>query len=220
MFTKFEENVSVHQSLANEPNIDNGLSAEELKKAWDKPAEELKKAFNNLIDEITEETAARQIGAIQLEESDDSEDTVQGKLGYLLKTIQGISQGQIPDGTITKAKLDSEYSGSLAEKNGVLQVGLNTEMVAGETLTQILAHRNFVVGTYQGNKTNTPIEVDLGFKPHCVVIFHHIAGNTITDLSVAFENFSIGVSITENGFKTKSSDKVTYNSTHGYIAFK
>jgi hypothetical protein len=35
-FTRFEKDVSVHQSLGDEPNADNGLSSEELKKKWDK----------------------------------------------------------------------------------------------------------------------------------------------------------------------------------------
>lgn len=220
MFTKFEEDVSVHQSLADEPNIDNGLSADGLKKLWDKPAEQLKEAFNNFIDEVTKETAASQIGATALEQSDTSEGNVQAKLLYLLSVIQGVSQGQIPDGTITKAKLDNSYSGILAEKNTFIQEGLNAEMVGGENLEQILAHKTFVTGVYNGSSAG--IQITLDFKPNTVIVFNTLQGSgvTISSISLAIEGFSSGISIRDDGFSASSSSAAASTGTHAYIAFK
>ena len=43
---KFNEDVSVHQTLGDEPNAENSLTADDLKRLFDKPAA-LIKAFIN-----------------------------------------------------------------------------------------------------------------------------------------------------------------------------
>ena len=48
MFTKITDNVEVHQTLPDTPN----LTTQELKKEWDKGCKIIKEAFNNLIDEL------------------------------------------------------------------------------------------------------------------------------------------------------------------------
>lgn len=45
----FDKNVSIHQSLGNEPNIDNSLTAEELKKKFDLGAELIKAYLNERV---------------------------------------------------------------------------------------------------------------------------------------------------------------------------
>lgn len=44
---KLTEDVSVHQTLGDEPNAENGLTADDLKKLFDKPAELIKAFLNN-----------------------------------------------------------------------------------------------------------------------------------------------------------------------------
>lgn len=48
MFKKITENVEIHQTLPDTPN----LTSEELKKEWDKGSKIIKQAFNELIDEL------------------------------------------------------------------------------------------------------------------------------------------------------------------------
>lgn len=48
MLTKITDNVEIHQTLPDTPN----LTTQELKKEWDKGCKIIKEAFNNLIDEL------------------------------------------------------------------------------------------------------------------------------------------------------------------------
>ena len=235
MFTKFEKDVSVHQSLANEPNADNGLSAEELKKKWDKPAEDLKQAFNNLIDEMWEKSGDTHIGSMPLVEGDTSGATVRDKLLYLLAAIQNVTLGQIPDGSVTKEKLDSNYTNTLAVKDGEIQSNLNTEKIGGKTLDE-LASYFMVTGSLTGTQT-----VNLGFTPRAVLINSGATryGNAVlsetqlvtTEKTTYYYSNSTGTStsgttlqIIENGFKfTKVSgmgDGSEYGTGYRYIAFR
>lgn len=58
-----------------------------------------------LLRALADSTAAGALGAAELFEGDDSEQTVQGKLLELRQEIEEISQGGIPDGSITTEKL-------------------------------------------------------------------------------------------------------------------
>ena len=237
MFTKFEKDVSVHQSLADEPNVDNGLSAEGLKKLWDRPAEELKAAFNKFIDEITDKSAARNIGAMPLVEGDTSGATVQDKLEYLLSAVQNVTLGQIPDGSVTKEKLDSNYTNTLAVKNGEMQSNLNAEKIGGKTLDELASY--FIV-TGGFNMSTTAQTINLGFTPRCVIINSGAAryGNAVLQSTqmVTTEkptyvydggNYATkpnSLEIVENGFKVQASDSMGdgagYGTGYRYIAIR
>ncbi len=242
MFTKFEKDVSVHQSLADEPNVDNGLSAEGLKKKWDKPAEDLKQAFNNLIDEMWEKTGDTHIGSMPLVEGDTSGATVRDKLLYLLAAIQNVTLGQIPDGSVTKEKLDSNYTNTLAVKNGEIQPNLNTEKIGGKTLDE-LASYFMVTGSFSFSANEQTIS--LGFTPRCIITNSGATryGSTVLESTqmVTTErpkyvydggNYTTPgyIEIVENGFKFKGSvdnnkeltmgDAVEYGTGYRYIAFR
>ena len=151
MFTKFEENVSVHQSLADEPNIDNGLSAEGLKKKWDEPAEKLKTALNNLIGELADENAAKNIGIQPLTEADTSGGDLYSKLVYLLEAIQNVTLGAIPDGTITPSKLEESYAKSITRdlmiKTGTISHGATIPQTEGYDHYMYFVSANTFLGT-------------------------------------------------------------------------
>ena len=118
-YTKINDNLSVHQSLSDEPNIDDGLSSEELKKKFDEPAEKLKNAFNNLIDEMAMITSSQNIGANSLDIADTSEGNVQAKLIKIWEEMKNVTLGQIPDNSITKEKIETEYEKTLARKENL-----------------------------------------------------------------------------------------------------
>lgn len=44
---KLTEDVSVHQTLGDEPNEENGLTGDDLKKLFDRPAEQIKEFINS-----------------------------------------------------------------------------------------------------------------------------------------------------------------------------
>lgn len=50
MFNKITDNVEIHQTLPDTPN----LTTKELKKTWDKGCKIIKEAFNKLIDKLNE----------------------------------------------------------------------------------------------------------------------------------------------------------------------
>ena len=167
-FTRFTDNVSIHQSMADEPNVDDGLSAEQLKAKFDEPAEKTQTAINNLMSELEAKDGASSIGAYPLAEGDTSEANVGAKLSYLLEEIQGTSMGQVPDGSITKTKLASDFSEVIAEKDGSLQTNLNAEKLGGKMLDELMSY--FVVTggyTIKAKETKT---INLGFTPRAVLI--------------------------------------------------
>ena len=237
-YTKINDNLSVHQSLSDEPNIDDGLSSEELKKKFDEPAEKLKNAFNNLIDELMAKNSASSIGAMPLVEGDTSEPNVGAKLAYLLNTIQDVTLGQVPDGSITKEKIDVTYRNTLAIKNGTVQTDLNAEKIDGKKLSE-LASYFMVTGSLADVNENETKTINLGFTPRAVIINSGAVriGNGIglssqlvtTEEKTYFVSFSgdqtasTSLKIVENGFEFTRVDNVDgsrYGTGYRYIAFR
>lgn len=115
-FTRSTTDISVHQKLGDYPNQDNGLTAEELKKKFDYPAETLQNDLNNLEKELENVGCASKLGAIPIDENDESEANIQAKLEKIYEDLKKVVLSQIPDGSITKEKLATEYENSLAKK--------------------------------------------------------------------------------------------------------
>lgn len=136
-FTRSITDIKVHQKLGDYPNQDNGLTAEELKKKFDYPSETLQNDLNKLEEELESVVGAANIGALPLDDNDDSNNNVQAKLEYIHKEAQEATLGQIPDGTITESKLATSFSNFIAKKNDELQVGLNSEKINGKTYSEL-----------------------------------------------------------------------------------
>lgn len=160
-FTRSDANVTVHQSMPDYPSGE-GYTTEQLKTAFDSSAAELKDDLNGLMTELEDSSSASKIGAAQLESEVGT--SVQDKLEYLMSEIQGVALGDIPDGSITEAKLDTTYAGSLAKKDGTLQEGLSAEKLNGKTETQLMAAFlgtddlttiSFAKGNTSGDQTET-----------------------------------------------------------------
>ena len=126
-FTRISRDVSVHQSMPDYPSAE-GYTASQLKEAFDAPVEGIKTDVNGLMTELEDTSAASSLGAGELFDGDTSNGTVQDKLEKLYGDMQGIALGDIPDGTITQAKMDATYEGTLAKVDGTLQENLNAEM--------------------------------------------------------------------------------------------
>jgi len=106
-FTRFNTDVKVHESLSDYPNIDDGMTAEELKELFDKPGVDLKTALNGLMTELEAAIAGASIGAAALDESDTSSANVQAKLAKIYTELKSIYQGGVEDSSIATAKLAS-----------------------------------------------------------------------------------------------------------------
>lgn len=237
-FTKITENLNIHQSLSDEPNIDDGLSSEELKKKFDEPAEKLKQAFNNLIDELTVKTSASNIGAGPLVESDFSGANVEAKLIYLYNAIQNVVLGQVPDNSITKEKIDETYRDTLAVKNGTVQKNLNSEKLGGKMLNE-LASYFMVTGSIEVEEIGKIITIELGFTPRAVIVSagaDRLGNLLLTETCIVTserptyiysQSGGIGdrvnLKLIENGFeymRSRNSGSVNYGTGYRYIAFR
>ena len=203
-FKRSTTDIKVHQSLSDTPNIDNGLTAEGLKKKYDFPAETIQNDLNALMGELEETTGASNIGAEPLEDGDTSGNTIKDKLIELKNRIANAVLGQIPNGTITKEKLNIDFSNLIAEKDGELQENLNAEMLGGQRLEQFT---KVVVGTYIGDGATTDRVIDIGFEPRAVII---TTNSMIQAFDDRYENNDFPVIITSAGF-TEGYDTNNYN---------
>jgi hypothetical protein len=136
-FTRSTTDISVHQKLGDYPNQENGMTPEDLKKRYDLPAEILQKDLNKLEEELESVIGASNVGALTLDVADDSNNNVQAKLEYIYGQLQNVALGQIPDGSITEAKLETNYANTLPKKNGELQENLNAEKIGGKTYADV-----------------------------------------------------------------------------------
>ena len=150
-FTRSTTDISVHQKLGDYPNQDNGLTPEELKKRFDYPAKKVQEDLNNLEMELEAMSGAGSIGAMPLDDEDVSSNNIQAKMQYLKKEIQNTTLGEIPDGTITESKIETNFANEIAKKNGELQTGLNSEKLDGSTKQEIIDS----AGAYSDIRTTT-----------------------------------------------------------------
>lgn len=215
-FTRSTTTTNVHSTLGDYPNVDDGLTPAQLKARFDAPATGLKGDINNLEGELEAVTSAANLGADKITESDTSDDNIQAKLEKIYLDLQQAAIGDIPDNSITEAKLDATFDASLAKKDGTLQnnlnaamlggeastnyalknntlqTGLNAEMLGGSTLAQLIARISsyFATGTCIMN-TQTGTSIPLGFTPSLVILAKFptsSVGDYGTDLGVIFSN--------------------------------
>ena len=240
-FTKSTTDIVVHQKLGDNPNIEDGKTAAQLKEMFDFPAETLQNDLNTHIDELAETTSAGLIGATSLGVGDETDGNIQAKLGYLQEEIEGVSQGAVADGSITQTKMDTTYEATIAKKNGTLQTNLNAEMLGGYNLTEILDYMTPETGSYTGNSSSGGQVIELDFTPSAVIIqnakdmfgqssgFKDKLGMAFTSTPYVYNSTNL-IEIVENGFKVKNAPSggigpgnfgFNENSNgYNYVAFK
>ena len=244
-FTRSTTNTEVHQNMPDYPSGE-GYTTSQLKTAFDAPATGLKTDLNGLMTELEATDSAASIGATALDAGDDSDGNVQAKLEYLLSELQGIALGNIPDGTITAAKMNATYDGTLAKKDGTLQSGLNAEQLGGSTLatiTALITATGHTTGTFTVNYANNPdgnYTLALGFQPSVVIYIRQnttgasvpgfpLIGVAIGSTCMYYDTGSdtwktnsptlSSTGITLKNFTTKSGD-TTYTHNMSYVAFR
>lgn len=168
-FTRITANVQNISALSDEPNIDDGLSAAQLKAKFDKAGVDIKAGTNNLMSELEDTTAAKNIGADALDVSDTSDNTVQDKLEYLQTEMQSITQGAVADGSITAAKLATDSVTTAKIEDGAI-----TDTKLGSSVTDLLdAKAEISVSSYTGDGTYgsaNPNQLTFTKAPKAVII--------------------------------------------------
>ena len=113
------DDLDIHQGLPDEPNSDGGYSAEELKVVFDQAGNTIKAFINTYIVDvlnsiIESESGADNIGCNRIYEDSTSIQTIKGQLEKIKEEIEGVTQGAVPDGSLTDAKLSND-SGQIKE---------------------------------------------------------------------------------------------------------
>ena len=175
--TKFTKNVSVHQSIPDQPT----MSANELKIAWDTPANDIKDYLNNtLTDEVVDAFQDLE-GEIQ-----DALDQIQALLDSL--TAENVSYDNTSSGMTAENVQDA-----LDELKGITN-GLSTSIsnVSGTT-GQKTVYGDFEIKTgYRSDNlpansssadyTLTCTINNSGYFPLAIAGFHYVKGNYNSEL--------------------------------------
>lgn len=104
-YERLTDDLDIISKLDTEPNDIGGLSAEKLKAKFDEAGNAIKTYINEtLLPAMEGENGAENIGITCISQISTATN-VQGALILICQLIEGISQGAIPDGSITTAKL-------------------------------------------------------------------------------------------------------------------
>lgn len=238
-FTRLTTDVNYIQALDDLPNENGGMTAEQLKNEFDKAGNTNKTALNGLMAELEATTSAENLGAAPIVEGDTSDANIQAKLEKLYDDIQSVSQGAIPDASISEAKLTSELDALIGKKNGELQTNLNAEKLGGSTLLQVLNYINngVVAGTYTGNASNssTTQDIEVDFTPKMIFIRGYYSSaddkaiaivigdqGKIIKCGSGWDNivYDFALTLTETGFRLTGKTLNTSEKEYNYVAIR
>lgn len=129
-FPRITDGLGTVSTLDDRPNDTSGLTASELKAKFDKDPETLKAYINDIFIPYLESTAAAaQIGISTI--TGLSAETVQAAFEQIMDTMQNISQGAVPNGSITLAKLAADV---LAILNGKQPLTADLPVLSGVSM--------------------------------------------------------------------------------------
>lgn len=199
-FTRFTDNVSIHQSMADEPNIDDGLSAEQLKAKFDEPAEKLKNAFNNLIGELESNVSAGMMGAQKLNDTDSSDENIQAKLESLQSQITtinntNIATSKIEDGAITTSKIANVNVTTEKIANGSVTTDkISNGSVTGEKIDENVKKALNIIATQLNeqdtSEANVQAKLNKIYQDLIGMTQGNVADNSITSSKIANGNIT------------------------------
>ncbi len=115
-FTKSTTNLNIIAALATKPNDEGGLTAAALKAKFDEAALTLQADLNAHIDEVAATTGAAEIGFAAT--AGVAESNVQDAIENVQAQIAAVVLGEIPDSSITAAKLNTDAVETAKIKNG------------------------------------------------------------------------------------------------------
>lgn len=129
-FPRITDGLGTVSTLDDRPNDTSGLTASELKAKFDKDPETLKAYINDtFIPYLESSAAAAQLGISTI--TGLSAETVQAALEQIMDTMQNISQGAVPNSSITLAKLAADV---LAILNGKQPLTADLPVLSGVSM--------------------------------------------------------------------------------------
>lgn len=160
-FNSFNEDMDIISKLGDEPNEDDGLSADALKAKFDLAGKKIKTFLNNLISAMAGENGAANIG---FESSENvPADNVQDAIENVQEQLVGVSQGAVADGSITTAKLNGgAVTTAKLDDGAVTTAKLDDGAVTGDKLADdVFEWVNLVeTGVLQYNRLQPTTQTD------------------------------------------------------------
>ena len=201
--------------MADEPNIDDGLSAEQLKAKFDEPAEKTQTAMNNLMSELENVSSASLIGASKIKDTDTTINNVQSKLNSLQEQITTINEtnittNKIENGAITTDKLadsnvttpkiaDSSITTRKVENGSITSEKIEESVKKAENITATS------LSTQDTSEANVQAKLNKLYTDLIGISQGGVADNSITtskivNNSVTKEKIDFGLFLVPSGF--------------------
>ena len=128
------DDMNIISKLPDEPNDEGGMTARALKATFDKAGTLAKTAINKLIAALGASTAAGNIGFAR--STGVPADTVQGAIENVQSQIAGVAMGEVPNGSVTAAKLaDGAVTSKKMEAIGI--TSFTCEIISGTVLMKV-----------------------------------------------------------------------------------
>lgn len=119
-YKRLTDDLNVIQKLDTEPNDIGGLSADELKAKFDEAVNIVKTYINEVLLPAMEGNEGANNVGIETISAISTATNVQDALIQIVQLIQGVSQGSVPDGSITSQKLaDAAVTAAKMAENAV-----------------------------------------------------------------------------------------------------
>lgn len=201
-FSKSTTDIKVHEKLGDYPNVDDGLSADELKKRFDSPAVQIQNDLNNLISELENENCANSLGATKLDEQDASDNNILAKLKKIYNEFKThrdelIKTGAISDNAITTEKISDNAitTSKITDKN------ITTEKIKDAAITlEKLADEAKKAINISAEKINDNDESENNIQAKLIKLYNDmiaISQGSVADNSVTTQKLQDGSIIEE-----------------------
>ena len=219
-FTRSTTDISVHQKLGDYPNLDNGLTPDDLKKRYDYPAETIQKDLNNLEVELEKETASTNLGASALDENDISNANVQDKLNKIYTEFKDVRDGGVKDASLVTSKIqdgaitNAKVQDSAINTNKIEDSSITTNKIADLNVTT----NKIADGAITGEKVDSNVKKAVNINAEKMNTNDTSADNVQAKLNKLYEDM---VDITQGSVADNSitTNKIVNGSiTEGKIA--
>lgn len=137
-YKRLTDDLNVIQKLDTEPNDIGGLSADELKAKFDEAVNIVKTYINEVLLPAMEGNEGANNVGIETISAISTATNVQDALIQIVQLIQGISQGSVPDGSITSQKLaDAAVTAAKMAENAVDSPNISDNAITSAKLAAL-----------------------------------------------------------------------------------
>lgn len=137
-YKRLTDDLNVIQKLDTEPNDIGGLSADELKAKFDEAVNIVKTYINEVLLPAMEGNEGANNVGIETISAISTATNVQDALIQIVQLIQGVSQGSVPDGSITSQKLaDAAVTAAKMAENAVDSPNISDNAITSAKLAAL-----------------------------------------------------------------------------------